>query len=80
MNKQNNHFSRLYKSLGDYDVIEGIMSEHGSSEVTSKGLKLEASGSFAEAKKVYETVSSAIFIHYYYVRKQSKNLCTFPGF
>jgi len=49
---------RLYKSLGDYDVIEGIMNESRSSESTSEGLKLEASGSFAEAKKVYERVSS----------------------
>ena len=63
---------RLYKSLGDYDVIEGIFCGRGSNEATSAGLKLEASGSFKEARRVYEQVAlhRELKIKYYHTFAQ----------
>lgn len=51
------HFSRLYRSLGDYDVLRGIFSgKIGTKEITRKALLAEARSDYAEATKCYDEV------------------------
>nr|CAB3231039.1 DNA-dependent protein kinase catalytic subunit-like [Phallusia mammillata] len=45
--------ARLYKSLGDFDVLSGIFGA-GSNPTSSRGLSLEIQNSYKEARKVYE--------------------------
>ncbi|CAK8685319.1 unnamed protein product [Clavelina lepadiformis] len=47
--------ARLYKSLEEYDVLQGIFTGHSASNAsTANGLQLEASGNYRNACKVYK--------------------------
>ena len=49
---------RLYRSLGDYDVLRGIFTGHiGTKPITQKALEAEARGDFSQALKLYNEVS-----------------------
>ena len=51
--------SRLYRSLGDYDVLRGIFTEHiGTQPITQKALEAEARGDYSLALKLYNEVRS----------------------
>ena len=51
--------SRLYRSLGDYDVLRGIFTEHiGTQSITQKALEAEARGDYSLALKLYNEVRS----------------------
>lgn len=51
------NFTRLYRSLGDYDVLRGIFSgKIGTKEITQKALLAEARSDYAEAAKYYDEV------------------------
>lgn len=48
---------RLYRSLGDYDVLRGIFtSQIGTQEITQQALEAEARGDYAQALKLYNEV------------------------
>ncbi|KAG5837285.1 hypothetical protein ANANG_G00237680 [Anguilla anguilla] len=48
------HLAKLYRSLGDYDVVRGIFSgKIGTKAITSEALKAEAKSDYAEAVKLY---------------------------
>lgn len=48
---------RLYRSLGDYDVLRGIFTGHiGTKSETQKALEAEARGDFSQALKLYHEV------------------------
>lgn len=48
---------RLYRSLGDYDVVRGIFGgKIGTKSITCTALQLEAKGDYAEAVKLYNEV------------------------
>ena len=50
---------RLYRSLGDYDVLRGIFTGHiGTQPITQKALEAEARGDYALALKLYNEVRS----------------------
>ncbi|KAM8811045.1 DNA-dependent protein kinase catalytic subunit [Eudromia elegans] len=50
---------KLYRSLGDYDVLRGIFSgKIGTKEITQKALLAEARSDYAEAVKYYEEALS----------------------
>ncbi|XP_078072249.1 DNA-dependent protein kinase catalytic subunit isoform X3 [Mustelus asterias] len=47
--------AKLYRSLGDYDVLHGIFSEKiGTKLITQKALQAEAKSDFAEAVRLYD--------------------------
>lgn len=51
--------SRLYRSLGDYDVLRGIFTGHiGTQPITQKALEAEARGDYSLALKLYNEVRS----------------------
>lgn len=51
--------SRLYRSLGDYDVLRGIFTGHiGTKPITQKALEAEAQGDYSLALKLYNEVRS----------------------
>ncbi|XP_044280098.1 DNA-dependent protein kinase catalytic subunit isoform X2 [Varanus komodoensis] len=51
--------AKLYRSIGDYDVLQGIFSgKIGSKEITQKALLAEAKRDYAEAAKKYEEALS----------------------
>ncbi|XP_071593605.1 DNA-dependent protein kinase catalytic subunit [Heliangelus exortis] len=51
--------AKLYRSLGDYDVLRGIFSgKIGTKEVTQKALLAEARSDYAEAAKYYDEALS----------------------
>ncbi|XP_051572291.1 DNA-dependent protein kinase catalytic subunit-like isoform X3 [Myxocyprinus asiaticus] len=48
------HLAKLYRSLGDYDVVRGIFSgKIGTKSITSTALQAEAKSDYAEAVKLY---------------------------
>lgn len=48
---------RLYRSLGDYDVVRGIFSgKIGTKSITFTALQAEAKSDYAEAVKLYNEV------------------------
>lgn len=48
---------RLYRSVGDYDVLHGIFSgKIGTKEITQRALLAEAKSDYAEAAKQYDEV------------------------
>ena len=48
---------RLYRSLGDYDVLRGIFTGHiGTQPITQKALEAEARGDYSLALKLYNEV------------------------
>lgn len=48
---------RLYRSLGDYDVVRGIFGgKIGTKSITCTALQAEAKGDYAEAVKLYNEV------------------------
>lgn len=50
-------FSRLYRSLEDYDVVRGIFGgKVGTKSITCAALQAEANTDFAEAVKLYNEV------------------------
>ena len=50
-------FCRLYRSIGEYDVLRGIFSsEIGTKQVTQKALLEEARSNYSEAAKQYNEV------------------------
>jgi len=50
---------RLYRSLGDYDVLRGIFTGHiGTQPITQKALEAEARGDYSVALKLYNEVRS----------------------
>ena len=50
-----NTFPRLYKSLGDFDVLHGIFSSHvGTKAITKDALEAEERGDYAEAVRQYK--------------------------
>lgn len=50
-------FYRLYRSIGEYDVLRGIFSsEIGTKQVTQKALLEEARSNYSEAAKQYNEV------------------------
>lgn len=51
------NFTRLYRSLGDYDALRGIFSgKIGTKEITQKALLAEARNDYAEAAQYYDKV------------------------
>lgn len=55
-------FCRLYRSLGDYDVVRGIFGgKIGTKAITCAALQAEAKSDYAEAVKLYNEVTS----HFY---------------
>ncbi|XP_060099810.1 DNA-dependent protein kinase catalytic subunit [Heteronotia binoei] len=51
--------AKLYRSVGDYDVLRGIFSgKIGTKEVTQKALLAEANSDYAEAAKLYDEALS----------------------
>lgn len=49
--------SRLYRSLGDYDVLRGIFTAHiGMQPITQRALEAEARGDYSLALKLYNEV------------------------
>jgi DNA-dependent protein kinase catalytic subunit len=49
--------SRLYRSLGDYDVVRGIFGgKIGTKSITCTALQAEASSNYAEAVRLYNEV------------------------
>lgn len=54
---------RLYRSLGDYDVVRGIFSgKIGTMSVTFTALQAEAKSDYAEAVKLYNEVLMCVFL------------------
>lgn len=50
--------NRLYRSLGDYDVVRGIFSgKIGTKPITRTALQAEAKSDYAEAVKLYNEVT-----------------------
>ncbi|XP_028826126.1 DNA-dependent protein kinase catalytic subunit isoform X2 [Denticeps clupeoides] len=48
------HLAKLYRSLGDYDVVRGIFGgKIGTKPITCTALKAEAKGDYADAVKLY---------------------------
>ncbi|XP_060730052.1 DNA-dependent protein kinase catalytic subunit isoform X1 [Tachysurus vachellii] len=48
------HLAKLYRSLGDYDVVRGIFGgKIGTKTITCTALQAEAKGDYAEAVKLY---------------------------
>ncbi|KAI5104092.1 DNA-dependent protein kinase catalytic subunit [Silurus meridionalis] len=48
------HLAKLYRSLGDYDVVRGIFGgKMGTKSITCTALQSEAKGDYAEAVKLY---------------------------
>ncbi|KAF4089760.1 hypothetical protein AMELA_G00069750 [Ameiurus melas] len=48
------HLAKLYRSLGDYDVVRGIFGgKIGTKSITCTALQSEAKGDYAEAVKLY---------------------------
>ncbi|XP_061073095.1 DNA-dependent protein kinase catalytic subunit [Conger conger] len=48
------HLAKLYRSLGDYDVVRGIFSgKIGTKPITNRALQAEAKSDYAEAVKLY---------------------------
>ncbi|KAJ8280685.1 hypothetical protein GJAV_G00057750 [Gymnothorax javanicus] len=48
------HLAKLYRSLGDYDVVRGIFSgKIGTKPISNQALQAEAKGDYAEAVKLY---------------------------
>ncbi|KAG7330004.1 hypothetical protein KOW79_006226 [Hemibagrus wyckioides] len=48
------HLAKLYRSLGDYDVVRGIFGgKIGTKSITCTALQAEAKGDYAEAVKLY---------------------------
>lgn len=56
---------RLYRSLGDYDVVRGIFGgKIGTKSITCTALQSEAKGDYAEAVKLYnEVIQMSIWLH-----------------
>lgn len=51
------HLARLYKSLGEYDVLRGVFSSHiGAQTVTKEALAAEERGNFKGALDQYKEV------------------------
>ena len=51
-------YCRLYKSLGDYDVLQGIFSSQlGTAKLTCQAMEAEMRGDYLEAVKQYQDVS-----------------------
>ncbi|XP_053349394.1 DNA-dependent protein kinase catalytic subunit [Clarias gariepinus] len=49
------HLAKLYRSLGDYDVVRGIFGgKIGTKPITCTALQTEAKGDYAEAAKLYD--------------------------
>lgn len=55
--------SKLYRSLGDYDVLRGIFTGHiGNKPITQDALEAEARGDYSQALKLYnEAISREIW-------------------
>ena len=54
--------SRLYKSLGEYDVVNAILSKHVTTRpVTLQAIEAEVRGDYALAVKLYNQVYNDIF-------------------
>ncbi|XP_066575742.1 DNA-dependent protein kinase catalytic subunit isoform X2 [Amia ocellicauda] len=48
------HLAKLYRSLGDYDVLRGIFSgKIGAKSITNRALQAEAKSDYSEAVKLY---------------------------
>jgi len=48
---------RLYKSLGDYDVLRGVFSQQiGTKPITREALEAEERGDYLEALRLYKEV------------------------
>ena len=48
---------RLYKSVGDFDVLKGIFASRlGTQDITSKAMDAEMSGDYQTAVKLYSEV------------------------
>ena len=53
--------ARLYKSLGDYDVLRGILSSRlGTQPLTSRAVDLETRADYLQAAKLYTDVSPRV--------------------
>lgn len=52
------YLPRLYKSLGDYDVLRGVFSGHvGTKSITQEALEAEERADYVEALRLYKDVS-----------------------
>ena len=62
------YLCRLYKSLGDYDVLHGVFSRQiGTKPITREALEAEERRDYFEALRLYKEVS---------VRGEHLTLCT----
>ena len=51
---------RLYKSLGEGDVVQGVFSSHvGTKPITQRALRREERGEYLEALRLYKEVGVA---------------------
>ncbi|XP_075703736.1 DNA-dependent protein kinase catalytic subunit-like, partial [Rhinoderma darwinii] len=56
------HLARLYRSIGDYDVLRGIFSNKiGTKSITQLALNAEAKSDYAEAAKLYDKALQETF-------------------
>ena len=60
---------RLYRSIGDYDVLRGIFAGHiGTKDITRKAMEAEARGDYSQALKLYNEVSKDRFHNHFLIR------------
>ena len=56
--------SRLYKSLGDYDVLHGVFSRQiGTKPITREALEAEERRDYFEALRLYKEVSRVAVVY-----------------
>lgn len=68
-------FYRLYRSIGEYDVLRGIFSsEIGTKQFTQNALLEEARGDYSEAAKQYNEVKLISCKH-----QLLKHFCSLDG-
>ena len=53
-------FDRLYKSVGEYDVLQGIFSDMlNTKEITQRAMMKESSADYKAARALYDEVCSS---------------------
>ena len=61
--QQDNACCRLYKSLGDYDVLQGIFSAKvGSQKITLEAMEAEMRGDYKTALTLYNQVGPSLLL------------------
>ena len=59
------YLCRLYKSLGDYDVLHGVFSRQiGTKPITQEALEAEERRDYFEALRLYKEVGGGRVLHF----------------